>query len=48
MEALTRMANQDHGDVIASAAAGDEIAFQRIIAEHHPRAETDAKSWRSG
>jgi RNA polymerase sigma-70 factor (ECF subfamily) len=35
MEALTRMAQRDHGDVIASAAAGDEIAFQRIIAEHH-------------
>ena len=29
------MAQRDHSDVIASAAAGDEIAFQRIIAEHH-------------
>ena len=35
MEALTRMAQRDQSDVIASAAAGDEIAFQRIIAEHH-------------
>ena len=35
MEALTRMAQRDHGDVIAAAAAGDEIAFQRIIAEYH-------------
>jgi hypothetical protein len=35
MEALTRMAQRDHGDVIASVAAGDEIAFQQIIAEHH-------------
>jgi RNA polymerase sigma-70 factor (ECF subfamily) len=35
MEALTRMAQRDHGDVIASAAAGDEVAFQRIIAEYH-------------
>jgi RNA polymerase sigma-70 factor (ECF subfamily) len=34
MEALTRVAQRDHGDVIASAAAGDEIAFQQIIAEH--------------
>ncbi len=29
------MAQRDPGDVIASAASGDEIAFQRIIAEHH-------------
>jgi RNA polymerase sigma-70 factor (ECF subfamily) len=29
------MRQRDHSDVIASAAAGDEIAFQRIIAEHH-------------
>ena len=35
MEALTRMAQPDRGDVLASAAAGDEIAFQRIIADHH-------------
>jgi RNA polymerase sigma-70 factor (ECF subfamily) len=35
MEALTRMAQRDHGDVIASAAAGDEMAFRTIIAEHH-------------
>jgi RNA polymerase sigma-70 factor (ECF subfamily) len=35
MEALTRMAQRDHRDVIASAAAGDEIAFGWIIAEHH-------------
>ena len=35
MEALTRMAQQANSDVIASAAAGDELAFRRIIAEHH-------------
>jgi RNA polymerase sigma-70 factor (ECF subfamily) len=35
MEALTRMAQQPSSDVIASAAAGDEFAFRRIIAEHH-------------
>ena len=29
------MAQSDRSDVIASAAAGDEVAFQRIIAEHH-------------
>ena len=35
MEALTRTAQPDRGDVLSSAAAGDEISFQRIIAEHH-------------
>jgi RNA polymerase sigma factor (sigma-70 family) len=35
MEALTRMAQPDSSDVLASAAAGDEFAFRRIIAEHH-------------
>jgi len=35
MEALTRMAQLDRSDVLAAAAAGDEVAFQRIIAEHH-------------
>ena len=35
MEALTRMAQRDHSDVVASAAAGDDVEFQRIIAEHH-------------
>ncbi len=29
------MAERDHIDVVASAAAGDEVAFQRIIAEYH-------------
>lgn len=29
------MTQQTPGDMIASAAAGNEIAFQRIIAEHH-------------
>ena len=35
MEALTRMAQPDRSDVLSSAAAGDEIAFQRLIAEYH-------------
>jgi RNA polymerase sigma factor (sigma-70 family) len=35
MEALTRMADRDRDDVLASAAAGDEIAIRRLIAEHH-------------
>jgi RNA polymerase sigma-70 factor (ECF subfamily) len=35
MEALTRIAERDPANVIAAAAAGDEEAFQRIIAEHH-------------
>jgi RNA polymerase sigma-70 factor (ECF subfamily) len=34
MEALTRMAQRDTTDVIASAAAGDEIAFRRLVAEY--------------
>ena len=32
---MTRSARPDAGDLIASAAAGDEYAFRRIIAEHH-------------
>jgi RNA polymerase sigma factor (sigma-70 family) len=35
MEAVTRLAQPDAGDVIASAAAGDEYAFRCIIAAHH-------------
>ena len=35
MEALTRMAQPDRTDLIASAAAGDEVAFRQIIAAHH-------------
>ena len=35
MEALTRMAQPDRTDLIASAAAGDEVAFRQIIAVHH-------------
>ena len=35
MEAVTRLAQHDAGDAIASAAAGDEYAFRRIIAAHH-------------
>jgi RNA polymerase sigma-70 factor, ECF subfamily len=35
MEAVTRMAQRVAGDVLTSAAAGDAVAFQRIIAEHH-------------
>jgi RNA polymerase sigma factor (sigma-70 family) len=35
MEAVTRLAQPDAGDLIASAAAGDEYAFRRIIAAHH-------------
>jgi RNA polymerase sigma-70 factor, ECF subfamily len=35
MEALTRMAQRERSDVLASAAAGDEIAFQRLIVAHH-------------
>ena len=35
MEAVTRLAQPDVGDLIASAAAGDELAFRRIIAAHH-------------
>ena len=35
MEAATPMATRQQADVLASAAAGDEIAFQHIIAAHH-------------
>jgi RNA polymerase sigma-70 factor (ECF subfamily) len=35
MEAVTRMATRQQSDTLASAAAGDEIAFQHIIAAHH-------------
>jgi RNA polymerase sigma-70 factor (ECF subfamily) len=35
MEAVTRMASRQQADTLASAAAGDEIAFQHIIATHH-------------
>jgi RNA polymerase sigma-70 factor, ECF subfamily len=35
MEVVTRMADPEVSDLIASAAAGDEFAFRRIIAEHH-------------
>ena len=34
MEAVTRMATRQQADTLASAAAGDEIAFQHIIAAH--------------
>jgi RNA polymerase sigma-70 factor (ECF subfamily) len=35
MEAVTRMASRQQADTLASAAAGDEIDFQRIITAHH-------------
>jgi RNA polymerase sigma factor (sigma-70 family) len=35
MEAQTRMADRRTADALASAAAGDEFAFRRIIAAHH-------------
>lgn len=35
MEAITRMAQRGNGEVIASAAAGNEFAFRRIISDHH-------------
>lgn len=35
MEVVTRMAAREQTDVLASASAGDQIAFRRIIAEHH-------------
>ena len=35
MGAMTRTAVRQGADVLASAAAGDEIAFRRIIAAHH-------------
>jgi RNA polymerase sigma-70 factor (ECF subfamily) len=34
MEVVTRMATRQQADVLASAAAGDELAFRRIIAAH--------------
>jgi RNA polymerase sigma-70 factor (ECF subfamily) len=35
MEVVTQMADRDRADLLTAAAAGDEIAFRRIIAEHH-------------
>jgi RNA polymerase sigma-70 factor (ECF subfamily) len=35
MEVTTRMARHGRADVLASAAAGDEVAFRHIIAAHH-------------
>jgi RNA polymerase sigma-70 factor (ECF subfamily) len=35
MEAVTRMVTRQQADTLASAAAGDEVAFQRIITAHH-------------
>jgi RNA polymerase sigma factor (sigma-70 family) len=35
MEAQTRMADRRQADALSSAAAGDEFAFRRIVAEHH-------------
>jgi RNA polymerase sigma-70 factor, ECF subfamily len=35
MEAVTRMTVPQQTDVLASAAAGDEVAFRRIIVENH-------------
>ena len=35
MEADTRMVQRERTDELALAAAGDEIAFQRLIALHH-------------
>ena len=35
MEALTRMVTRQQSDTLASAAAGDEIAFERIIDAYH-------------
>jgi RNA polymerase sigma-70 factor (ECF subfamily) len=35
MEAVTRIATGQQTDVLASAAAGDEVALRRIIAAHH-------------
>jgi RNA polymerase sigma-70 factor (ECF subfamily) len=35
MEAVTRMADGAVGDALASAAAGDELAFRRIIADQY-------------
>ncbi len=35
MGAVSRLADRQQFDVIASAAVGDEVAFRRIIAAHH-------------
>jgi RNA polymerase sigma-70 factor (ECF subfamily) len=35
MEAMTRLAHNEADGLIASAAAGDEVAFRRIIAAYH-------------
>lgn len=35
MEVVTNMATGRRSDVLASAVAGDEVAFRRIIATHH-------------
>jgi RNA polymerase sigma factor (sigma-70 family) len=35
MEAMTRTADHDLTEVIASAVAGDDVAFARIVATHH-------------
>jgi len=35
MEAVTRMADREGASLLTSAAAGDEVAFRRIIAKHH-------------
>ena len=35
MGAMTQMASRQHAGVLAAAAAGDEVAFRRLIAEHH-------------
>jgi RNA polymerase sigma-70 factor (ECF subfamily) len=35
MEAVTRMAGRQEVSLLASAAAGDEVAFRHIIAKHH-------------
>jgi len=35
MGAMTRTASRQHASVLAAATAGDEVAFRRLIAEHH-------------
>ena len=35
MGAVSRLADRQQIEVVASAAAGDEIAFRRIVAAHH-------------
>jgi RNA polymerase sigma-70 factor (ECF subfamily) len=35
MEAVTRMADRERAEWLASATSGDEVAFRRIIAAHH-------------